>query len=100
MNKSKRVKPVRHRLHVKSGETVKVITGSFRGVQGKILSVNTKTQRVIVDGVGKLKKAVRQSAKHVQGGIIEIDRPIHVSNVKKVDNTVPSNKTTISKSKK
>jgi large subunit ribosomal protein L24 len=74
----------RPKLHVKKDDFVKVIAGAFKGVEGKVLKVITKSQRVHVEGVGKLKKAVKPSQKNPEGGIIDIDRPIHISNVAKV----------------
>lgn len=73
------------KFHVKKGDLVQVITGSFKGVEGTILEVITKKQRVHVEGVPKLKKNIRPSQEHPQGGKIDIERPIHISNVKKVD---------------
>jgi len=74
----------RPKFHVKKGDLVRVTTGDSKGVEGVILKVITKKSRVLVEGVAKLKKAVRPSQQHPQGGWIDIDRPVHVSNVKKV----------------
>ena len=76
--------PVVH-LHVKSGDTVKVIAGDERGKTGTIKSVNRSTQRVIIEGLNLVTKHNKPSAKNPQGGITKIESPIHVSNVKKVD---------------
>lgn len=73
------------KFHVKKGDLVQVISGAFKGVEGPILEVIRKKQRVHVEGVPKLKKTIRPSQEHPQGGFIDIERPIHVSNVKKVD---------------
>ena len=78
-------KKVRPHYHVKSGDFVQVISGAFKGVQGKILKVIMKKARIHVEGVPKLKKAIRPSQQNPQGGFAEIDRPIHVSNVKKIE---------------
>lgn len=75
----------RPKLHVKKGDQVRIITGDNKGVEGVILKVQPKKNRVFVEGASKLKKAVRPSQQHPQGGFIEIDRPIHISNVKKID---------------
>jgi len=72
-------------LHVKSGDLVKVIAGDERGKTGTIKSVNRSTQRVIVEGLNLVTKHNKPSAKNPQGGITKIERPMHVSNVKKVD---------------
>ena len=79
----KKADPVQ--LHVKSGDTVKVIAGDERGKTGLIKSVNRVTQRVIVEGLNLVTKHNKPSAKSPQGGITKIESPMHVSNVKKVD---------------
>lgn len=71
--------------HVKKGDKVTVIAGNHKGKTGTITSVNTTKQRVIVEGVRKIKKTVKRSEANPEGGIKEIDGPIHISNVKKVD---------------
>ena len=79
----KKADPVQ--LHVKSGDTVKVIAGDEKGKSGVIKSVNRVTQRVIVEGLNLVTKHNKPSAKSPQGGITKIESPMHVSNVKKVD---------------
>ncbi|TPG67080.1 50S ribosomal protein L24 [Hymenobacter nivis] len=73
------------KLHVKSGDTVKVIAGDERGKTGVIKSVNRVTQRVIVDGLNLVTKHNKPSAKSPQGGITKMEAPMHVSNVQAVD---------------
>lgn len=73
------------KTHVKTGDEVKVISGNHKGKTGKITSINEAKKQVIVEGVRKIKKAVRRSEQNQDGGIQEIDGPIHISNVKKVD---------------
>ena len=72
-------------LHVKSGDTVKVIAGDEKGKTGVIKSVNRVTQRVTVEGLNLVTKHNKPSAKSPQGGITKIESPVHVPNVKKVD---------------
>ena len=72
-------------LHVKSGDTVKVIAGDEKGKTGVIKSVNRVTQRVTVEGLNLVTKHNKPSTKSPQGGITKIESPMHVSNVKKVD---------------
>ena len=79
----KKADPVQ--LHVKTGDTVKVIAGDDRGKTGVIKSVNRVTQRVTVEGLNLVTKHNKPSAKSPQGGITKIESPMHVSNVKKVD---------------
>lgn len=71
--------------HVKKGDKVKVIAGAHKGAEGTVASVNEAKQRVVVEGVRKIKKALKRSEANPEGGIVEIDGPIAISNVKKVD---------------
>lgn len=77
------------KFHVKKGDLVKVIAGSYKGIEGSIIEVLPKKERVHVEGVPKVKKTVRPSQERPQGGFIEIERPIHISNVKKVEAEKP-----------
>lgn len=69
------------RFHVKKGDQVVVIAGTERGKRGKIISVLTGKQRVIVEGVKMIKKHVRKNQQNPQGAIIEREGTIHISNV-------------------
>lgn len=80
-----KVKALPVKLHVKTGDTVKVIAGDERGKTGVIKSVNRSTQRVIVDGLNLVTKHNKPSAKSPQGGITKMEAPIHVSNVQAID---------------
>jgi large subunit ribosomal protein L24 len=73
------------KLHVKSGDTVRVIAGDEKGKTGVIKSVNRTTQRVIVEGLNLVTKHNKPSAKSPQGGITKMEAPMHVSNVKAID---------------
>jgi large subunit ribosomal protein L24 len=75
----------RRHFHVRRGDTVSVITGEHKGSQGKILQVISKKSRVIIEGVNLIKKHVRRSQQYPNGGIIEREGEIHVSNVKLVE---------------
>ena len=81
-NKKKNQRP---KFHVRRGDIVKVITGEHKGSQGKILEVQTKKQRVIVEGVRLIKKHARRTQDNPTGGIIEREGGIHVSNVQLVE---------------
>ena len=73
-------------LHVKKGDTVKVISGDDKGAVGEIIAVFPQEKRVIVEGVNLVKKhtpANPQGGRN-SGGIIETEAPIHVSNVQLV----------------
>ena len=77
-------------MHIKKGDVVKVITGKYKGKEGKILKVFLKTNRVIIEGVNLVKRATRPSQQNPQGGIIEKEAAIHASNVMLVVNGKPS----------
>ena len=66
---------------IKKGDVVRVIAGSDKGKTGKVLTVLPKKERVIVEGIAVRKKAVRRSQSNPNGGIIEREAPIHISNV-------------------
>ena len=72
-------------MHVKKGDKVKVISGKDKGKQGVILKAFPKKNRVIVEGVNIVKKHAKPSQANPQGGIIEMEAPIHVSNVMPLD---------------
>lgn len=72
------------KTHVKKGDEVEIIAGNHKGKRGAVLSVNAAKGTVIVEGVRTLKKAVRPTEQNPEGGIKEVDGPIHISNVKKV----------------
>jgi len=69
------------KVHVKKDDTVVIITGKEKGKQGKVKKVLPKTGRVVVEGANMVKKHTKPSAKSMQGGIIEMEAPIHHSNV-------------------
>jgi large subunit ribosomal protein L24 len=76
------------KLHVRKGDTVQVISGKDRGVKGKVIEVIPEADRIIVEGVNRIKKhtKVGQSNRGAKtGGIITMEAPIHVSNVMVVD---------------
>ena len=73
------------KLHIKKGDTVCVIAGDNKGQQGKVLKVEVSKQRAIVEGVNLVKKATKPNAKNPQGGIVEQEAPIHISNLQLLD---------------
>ena len=75
------------KLHVKKGDTVLVLSGNDKGKRGKVMSVDRKSQRAIVEGVRIMSKHTRPNAEHPQGGIIKQEAPIHISNLMVVDNS-------------
>ncbi|MDB5261096.1 MAG: ribosomal protein [Adhaeribacter sp.] len=73
------------KIHVKTGDTVKVIAGNERGKTGRIVSVKTNVNKVVVEGVNLVTKHNKPSAKSPNGGITKMEAPIHASNVMLVD---------------
>ncbi|MBQ2993490.1 MAG: 50S ribosomal protein L24 [Alistipes sp.] len=73
------------KLHIKKGDTVCVIAGDNKGQQGKVLKVEVSKQRAIVEGVNLVKKATKPNAKNPQGGIVEQEAAIHISNLQVLD---------------
>jgi large subunit ribosomal protein L24 len=68
-------------MHIKSNDTVKVITGEDRGTTAKVLRVDRKAGKLVVEGVNRVYKHVRRSQKNPQGGRLSKEMPIQVSNV-------------------
>lgn len=75
------------KLHVKKGDTVVVIAGDSRGRQGKVLEVDPEKQRAIVEGIAMVSKHTRPNAENPKGGIVKKEAPVHISNLKVVDNS-------------
>ena len=73
-------------MKIKTGDTVKVIAGKDKDKEGKVLSVDKKTCRVVVEGVNMVTKHAKPSASNQQGGIINKEAPIDASNVMYVQN--------------
>jgi large subunit ribosomal protein L24 len=69
------------KAHVKKGDEVVVIAGSELGRRGKILEVKTKKQRVLIEGLKMIKRHTRKDRQKPEGGIIEREGTIHLSNV-------------------
>jgi large subunit ribosomal protein L24 len=68
-------------LHVKKGDVVEIIAGEHKGATGRVLRVMPEKNRVVVQGHNIVKKHVRPSRKNPQGGRINVEQPIHISNV-------------------
>ena len=68
-------------LHIKKGDMVEIIAGDHKGATGRVLRVIPEKQRVVVQGHNIAKKHVRPSRKNPQGGRINVEQPIHISNV-------------------
>ena len=73
--------------HVRKGDTVIVVAGKDRGKRGRVLRVIPEKSRVVIERINMIKKHQRPTQKLRQGGIIEREGPIHLSNVMLVDPT-------------
>jgi len=76
------------KLKIKKGDLVEVVTGRDRGKQGKVIQAYPETDRVLVEGVNRIKKHTKVSTTQrgaKTGGIVTQEAPIHVSNVQVVD---------------
>lgn len=74
----------RQKLHIKKDDMVKVLSGQDRGKEGVVLEVFPKKQRAIVEGIHIVTRHLRPNQAG-QGGIVEREGTIHVSNLKKID---------------
>ena len=72
---------MQQKLHIKVGDTVKVISGNSRDAEGKILAIDRKKSRAVVEGVNLIKKHMKPNAQNPQGGIVEREASIHISNL-------------------
>ena len=68
-------------MFLKKGMTVRVMSGAHKGMEGKILLVSPKKQRIIIEGVNFIKKSMRASQDNPNGGIVEKEASLHISNV-------------------
>lgn len=82
MERKKNLQP---KLHLKKGDTVKVISGDNKGKTGLVLTVFTEKRKAIVEGVNIVSKHMKPSATNPNGGIKQIEAPIHISNLMIVD---------------
>jgi large subunit ribosomal protein L24 len=73
------------KLHIKTGDTVKVLSGDDKGKSGKVLSVDLQKRRAIVEGLNMVTKHVKPTATNPQGGIEKKEAPINASNLMLVD---------------
>jgi large subunit ribosomal protein L24 len=73
------------KVHIKKGDTVVVVTGNSRGQKGKVLEVIREKDRAIVEGINMVKKHTKPNSKSPQGGILEKEASIHISNLMVAD---------------
>ncbi|MEB3286596.1 MAG: 50S ribosomal protein L24 [Vampirovibrionales bacterium] len=91
--KSKKQVPAPKKVHVKKGDTVMVIAGKDKGKTGTVKRVMRTSNKVLVEGLNLVKKAVRpQPMLGVRGGLVEMEAPLQLSNVMVYD--LKSNKVT------
>ena len=80
-----KLREMQKKLHIKKGDTVVVTAGNDNGRQGKVLEVIREKDRAIVEGVNMIKKHTKPNAQNPQGGIVEQEAPIHISNLMLID---------------
>lgn len=73
------------KLHIKKGDTVYVNAGDDKGKTGRVLEVQVKKNRAIVEGINIVSKSTKPTAKYPQGGIVKLEAPVHISNLNVVD---------------
>tara|TARA_Y100000768_G_C23891659_1_gene640486 strand:+ start:800 stop:1084 length:285 start_codon:yes stop_codon:yes gene_type:complete len=73
------------KFKIKVGDYIKIIAGSNKGSEGKVINIIKKNQKVVVEGLNLVKKHVKPNSKNTQGGIEEKEAPIHISNISLVN---------------
>ena len=73
------------KIKIKKGDTVKVISGVSKGKQGRVLRIDAEKGRAVVEGANLMKKHTKPNAENPQGGIIEQEAAIHISNLMLID---------------
>lgn len=81
------------KLHIKKGDTVKVLSGADNGKTGKITSVDREKGRALVEGVNLVSKHTKPSAANPQGGIVKREASVHISNLMVVDSKGQASRT-------
>lgn len=81
----KKLESHNHKLHVKKDDTVVVITGKDKGKKGRVIAAYPRENRVLIEGVNMVKKHQKPNQQNPQGGILDQEAPIHVSNVMLLD---------------
>jgi large subunit ribosomal protein L24 len=70
-----------HKFKLKKEDTVRVISGKDKGKSGRVLKINRESDRVVVEGVNIVKKAMKRKSQQDRGGIVELEASLHISNV-------------------
>lgn len=79
-------------MKIKVGDNVKIIAGKDKGKDGKVIKTLRDKDKVIVEGINIVKKHIKPGRTNETGGILDMEAPIHVSNVKKIEKTTKPNK--------
>ncbi len=87
-------------MKVKVGDNVRILAGKYKGKEGRIIKTLRKDDKVVVEGINIVKKHVKPNRMNEVGSIVEVEAPIHVSNVKVVEETKKEAKKTTKKSEK
>lgn len=74
-------------MKVKVGDNVRILAGKDKGKEGRIIKTLKKDNKVVVEGINIVKKHVKPNRMNEVGSIVEVEAPIHVSNVKLVEET-------------
>ena len=81
MKKYKKIIEKLKKVQIKKGDTVKILTGKDKGKQGRVLQLDYQKNKITVERVNIVKKAIRPSQQNQKGGIIDLSLPVHISNV-------------------
>jgi len=76
---------MKHKIKLKKGDTVMVISGNYKGKSGRVLSVDAESERLLVEGVNMVKKHTKPNAKNNKGGIVKKESSLNISNLMLVD---------------
>lgn len=70
---------------IKAGDTVRIIAGDHQGTEGKVLRIDSRSNKAVVEGANMVSKHQKPSAQNPQGGIVKKEAPIHISNLSLID---------------
>ena len=79
-------------MKIKVGDNVKILAGKDKGKSGKVIEILRKKDKVVVEGINIVKKHQKPTNNNEKGGIIEMSAPIHISNVKKIEEKASASK--------
>ena len=78
-------KKMTHKIKLKKGDNVMVISGNYKGKTGRVLSVDAESERLLVEGINMVKKHTKPNAKNNKGGIVKQESSVNISNLMLVD---------------